>query len=30
MDGGGSVQTPVAAGSLDIGLSALIRFELGE
>lgn len=30
MDGGGAAQTPVAAGSLDIGLSALIRFELGE
>ncbi|MDP2206713.1 MAG: SIMPL domain-containing protein [Alphaproteobacteria bacterium] len=30
MDGGGGAQTPVAAGSLDIGLSALIRFELGE
>jgi uncharacterized protein YggE len=27
---GGAAQTPVAAGSLDIGLSALIRFELGE
>lgn len=31
MDGGAaSAKTPVAAGSLDISLSALIRFELGE